>query len=301
MKNLMFRKYKYILPLLILLVLRCSTGGTTEYREASNLQKQGKYEDAIKLYQEITNEYDDKGIGILAKKGLDECKAIIAYQQAICEINLGDRKKAEQLSDEADKLHYLASESQYIKAMGRFLDGDIDGAERMFLRIIQDNPALPYGYIGLGRVDEELQRYTSSVLNYSKAMKLTNTEKIKDVIYNGIERCIDINQDNKVIMEIVEDTANKYGASPKINYYLGKYYLSIEKPEYNKAISYLSRGLSSGKNDDQLLKSIYIELATAYESEGYGEKAIKYIDEALKIEKNNNLILWKKSIEERKK
>jgi len=296
----MHRKFIYLFPLLILLILRCSTGGTTEYREAFNLQKQGKYEDAIKLYQEIVNEYDDKGIGILAKKGIDECNAIISYQQAIYEINLGDRKKAEELSESADKLHYLASESQYIKAMGRFLDGDIDGAERMFLRIIQDNPALPYGYIGLGRVDEEQQRYTSSILNYSKGMKLTDTEKIKDVIYGGIERCIEINQDNSVIMEIAEDTANRYGSNPRINFYLGEYYLTKEKPEYNKAISYFSRALTSGKSDNQLLRSIYIELAKSYQYAGYKEKAIKYIEEALKIEKDDKLLQWKKDLEKEK-
>ncbi|MGQ9705668.1 MAG: tetratricopeptide repeat protein [bacterium] len=297
----MLRNCKYIIPFLIILVLKCSTGGTTEYREASNLQKQGKYEDAIRIYENLIDEYDNRGIGLLAKKGVDECKATIAYQQAIYEINLGDRKMAEKLLTEADKLHYLSSESQYIKAMGRFIDGDVDGSERMFLRIIQDNPALPYGYMGLGRVDEEFQRYTSAILNYSKALKLIKEDKLRDIIYSGIERCIEVNLDNNVIMEISEDTVNRYGANPKINYYLGKYYLSKEKPECNKAISYFSRALSSGKSNNDLLRNIYIGLARAYEYEDYHDKALKYIDEALKIEPDKDLIQWKKSIEYIKK
>ncbi|RLC43080.1 MAG: hypothetical protein DRH49_02320 [Candidatus Coatesbacteria bacterium] len=293
----MKQKLLCIVIISLFLIINCSSGGTTEYREAVNLQKRGEYEKAIEIYLSLTREYDNRGVGIMAQRGLEECRAIMLYQKAIYELNFGDREEANETAKRAAKLYYLVAEAQYIKAMNRFLDGDIEGAERMFIRIIRDNPALPYGYMGLGRVDEEVQRYTSSVLNYSKALKLSKDKKINEIVFSGIERCMEINQDNPLIMGVIEDTSNKYGASSTIYYYLGRYFNTGEEPNYQKAISYLSRALSSEGYDESMERKIYIEMARAYEGAGHKRKALSYIDKALVLGEDDDLKIWKKRIE----
>lgn len=276
--------YKVIHLLAVLgavLILSCTSGGRSVYEEALSQQEEADYAQAIELYEQVIAE-NPGGIWVeQAKERIKECKAMLIYFDAHTALGEGDITKSKELRREAEGLYLYEPDSLYLQGMYDLFEGEFERAELSFLKLLHDYPAVHLGYLGMAHLDYSLGRLGNAIKNVDKAIRYTNLLPEKE---EGEELLITLCQElveEADYMDRIADLLPATTQNPWVYYYVGYSLNHRPEPQNEQAVSILARGLSNKDLPERLQADLSAELALAYLVEGYGDKALRYIDKAL--------------------
>jgi len=265
------------------LLLSCSGGGRSVYEDGLKAQQEGKYKEAMELYQQVIDE-NTAGVWVeQAKKHIEECQAMLLYMEANEALQDGDVDKSKKLRRQAEELYFYEPDSLYLQGMYDLFDGEYEKAELSFLKLIHDYPAIHLGYLGMAHLDLEMGRIGNAIKNVDKAIRYTPNPEEKlageELLIKICEQMIEKPEYMDRIGSLLPATTQ----NPWVFYYVGYSYNHRPQPKSEEAVSTLSRGLANKDLPKQLQADMSAELALAYLLEGYGDKAERYINRALDL------------------
>lgn len=182
------------------------------FKKAKKLAEEGRYDEALLLYQKILEAYEDAevyyNIGYIktAQQKYDE--ALIAFRRAVMINNLYARAYKKMGEVHVKKGDPEKAEEYFKKAGDIFLERDMDSeAEEAYKEVLKINPVTTNVYNSLGILYRKQGKYEEALKQYNMAIKVSPDDE--NILFNLGRALLDANR--------IDDARNTFNRALELN------------------------------------------------------------------------------------